>query len=138
MTSRLRDCGEVTIVGRLRKAEQFMEGAETIREFAGEEGDIGDAYVTLCVHAGIAAADVLCCIALGTHVQSENHNEAVAHLSKVRPDGKALSNSLRTLLVMKTRAGYSHQQVNTNDRKRAQRAAERLVQTARQRRGIRG
>jgi hypothetical protein len=121
-------------MGRLRKAEQFMEGAETIREFAGEEGDIGDAYVTLCVHAGIAAADVLCCIALGTHVQGENHNEAVAHLSKVLPGGPALSNSLRTLLGMKTRAGYSHQQVNTSDRKRAQRAAERILQTARQRR----
>jgi hypothetical protein len=134
MTSRLRRCDEATIAGRLRKAEQFMEGAETIREFAGEEGDIGDAYVTLCVHAGIAAADVICCTALGTHVQSDNHNEAIAHLSKVRPDGKALSDSLRTLLVMKTRAGYSHQQVNTNDRKRAQRTSERLVQTARQRR----
>ena len=138
MTSRLRKSDEETISGRLRKAEQFMEGAETIREFAGEEGDIGDAYVTLCVHAGIAASDVLSCIALGTHVQSENHSEAVAHLAKVRPDGKALSNSLRALLVMKTRAGYSHQQVNTNDRKRAQRAAKRLVQTARQRRVIGG
>ena len=138
MTSKLRRCDEATIVGRLRKAEQFIEGAETVREFAGEEGDIGDAYVTLCVHAGIAAADVLCCIAMGTHVQGENHNEAVAHLAKVRPDGKVLSNSLRTLLVMKTRAGYSHQQVNANDRKRAQRAAERLVQTARQRRVIDG
>jgi hypothetical protein len=134
VTSRLHKCDEATITGRLRKAEQFMDGAETIRELAGEEGDVGDAYVTLCVHVGIAAADVLCCIALGTHVQSENHNEAVAHLSKVRPDGNALSNSLRTLLVMKTRAGYSHQQVNTSDRKRAQRAAERLLQAARQRR----
>jgi hypothetical protein len=111
-----------------------MEGAETIREFAGDEEDVGDAYVTLCVHAGIAAADVICCIALGEHVQGEDHNEAVAHLSKVRPEGRDLGNSLRTLLRMKTRAGYSHQQVNIQERKRAGRAAERLLQIARQRR----
>jgi hypothetical protein len=134
VTPKLHKCDETTIAGRLRKAEQFMEGAETIREFAGDESDIGDAYVTLCVHAGIAAADVICCITLGTHVQGEDHNEAVAHLSKVRPDGQDLGNSLRTLLRMKTRAGYSHQQVNTRERKQAGRAAERLLQTARQRR----
>jgi len=134
VTPKLHKCDEATIAGRLRKAEQCMEGAETIREFAGDEGDIADAYVTLCVHAGIAAADVICCIALGEHVQGEDHNEAVAHLSKVRPDGQDLGSSLRTLLRMKTRAGYSHQQINTNDRKRAGRAAERLLQTARQRR----
>jgi hypothetical protein len=134
VTSKLQKCDETTIQGRFRKAEQFMESADTIREFADDESDIGDAYVTLCVHAGIAAADVICCIALGEHVQGEDHNEAVAHLSKVRPDGQDLGNSLRTLLRMKTRAGYSHQQVNTNDRKRAGRAAERLLHTARARR----
>jgi hypothetical protein len=48
VTGKLHKCDETTIAGRLRKAEQFMEGAETIREFAGDEGDIGDAYVTLC------------------------------------------------------------------------------------------
>jgi len=56
VTGKLHKCDEATIQGRLRKAEQFMEGAHTIREFADDEGDIGDAYVTLCVHAGIAAA----------------------------------------------------------------------------------
>jgi hypothetical protein len=134
VTPKLERCDEATIRGRLRKAEQFLEGADTIREFADDESEIGDAYVTLCVHAGIAAADVICCITLGDHVQGEDHNEAVAHLSKVRPHGQDLGNSLRTLLRMKTRAGYSHQQVNINERKRAQRAAERLLDSARARR----
>ncbi len=136
MTSRLRKCDEATIAGRLRKAEQFMEGAETIRELAAEEGDVGDAYVTLCIHAGIAAADVVCCIALGEHAQGDDHSEAVAHLASVRPDGKSLSNALRTLLMMKSRAGYSHQRVSTTDRKRAQRATEKLLDAANQRRVI--
>jgi len=68
VTSKLQKCDETTIQVRFRKAEQFMESADTIREFADDESDIGDAYVTLCVHAGVAAADVICCIALGEHV----------------------------------------------------------------------
>jgi hypothetical protein len=53
MTPRTRRCEEATMSGRLRKAEQFLEAAETIREFADDEHEVGDALVTLCVHAGI-------------------------------------------------------------------------------------
>jgi len=134
VTPRLRKCDESTIAGRLAKAEQFLEGAEIIREFAADEQDVADAYVTLCVHCGVAAADVICCIALGEHVQGEDHNEAVTHLAKVRPDGAQLATALRTLLGMKTRAGYSHEHIDTAGRKRAQRAAERLLEAARERR----
>lgn len=134
MTSRLRKCNERTIVGRLAKAEQFLESAEIIREFATDDRDVADAYVTLCVHCGVAAADAICCIALGEHVQGEDHNQAVTHLSKVRPDGTELGNALRTLLRMKTRAGYSHEHIGAIECKRAQRAAERLLKAARERR----
>ena len=67
----------------MKKAEQFFEAAETIRELATDEAEVADAYVTLCVHAGIAAADVVCCIELGKHAQGEDHNEAVALLGQV-------------------------------------------------------
>lgn len=134
MTPKARKADAATIEGRLRKAEQFMEGAETIRDLADDEQDVGDAYVTLCIHAGIAAADVICSIALGEHAQGEDHNAAVTHLAKVRPDGRDLGDSLRGLLTMKTRAGYSHERVSASDRKRAGRAAERLLTAARQRR----
>jgi hypothetical protein len=134
MTQRLRKCDEGTIAGRLAKAEQFMEGAEIIREFAADEHDVADAYVTLCVHCGVAAADVVCCIALGAHVQGEDHNEAVAHLAKTRPDGAELGKALRVLLGMKTRAGYSHEHIGPDECKRAERAAGRLLQAARERR----
>lgn len=127
MTTRLRRSDEKTIAGRLRKAEQFMQAAEALREIAGIEDDLSDAFVTLCVHAGVAAADVVCCIALGQYAQGEDHNAAVAHLSKVRPGGRELGNSLRTLLGMKTRAGYSHEQMDAIARTRAHRAAQRLL-----------
>jgi len=35
-----------------------------ISELADEHEDVADAYVTLCVHAGIAASDVICCATL--------------------------------------------------------------------------
>jgi hypothetical protein len=134
MTPRTRRCDEATIAGRLRKAEQFLDAAETIRDFADDEHEVGDALVTLCVHGGIAAADVLSCVALGEHAQGEDHHEALDLLIRVRPGGVELAKSLRTLLGMKTRAGYSHRAVTVDDRKRALRHAEKLVRAARDRR----
>lgn len=128
-----RRCDDATARGRLRKAEQFLEAAIDIRELADDEADVGDAFVTLCVHAGIAAADVLCCVALGVHAQGDDHGEAVGLLATVRPEGEETSKALRVLLVMKTKAGYSSQAVSGDDRKRALRSAERLVTAARDR-----
>ena len=68
--------------GRLRKAAQFLSAATQIADLADEEAEIADVYVTLCVHSGIASADVICCSRLGEHASSENHNEAVALLGK--------------------------------------------------------
>jgi hypothetical protein len=133
MANRTRDCDEAFAAGRLRKAEQFLESAAIVRDVSDDEADVGDALVTLCVHAGIAASDVLCCKALGHYVQGDDHRLAVAELSKVMPDGKALSTDLRALLGMKTRAGYGAPPVSAEDRKRAWRRAESLVEAARSR-----
>ena len=51
----------------MAKARQFVEAAETVEALADDANDVADAYVTLCVHAGIAAADVICCRRLGEH-----------------------------------------------------------------------
>jgi hypothetical protein len=85
VSTRTKPCDEATTAGRLRKAEQFLEAAETIRDFADDE--LGDAYVTLCVHASVAAADVICCVELKVHAQGEDHNQALTLLRKIRPDG---------------------------------------------------
>jgi hypothetical protein len=51
-------CTEEIRAGRMAKTNQFYLAAETIVTTI-EDQDIADAYVTLCVHAGIAAADVI-------------------------------------------------------------------------------
>lgn len=128
-----RRCHEHDARARLVKAEQFLDAAETIRDLADDEADVGDALVTLCVHAGIAAADVLCCVALGEHAQADDHAQAVGLLARVAPDGSELSKSLGVLLGMKTKAGYSARTVSADDRKRALRSAQRLATAARDR-----
>ena len=76
-----------TRMGRLAKAKQFQLAANTISTIMDDQV-IADAYVTLCVQAGIAAADVICCAKLGEHHQGENHNEAIALVAKSRQDGR--------------------------------------------------
>lgn len=87
MSGRRRPCDDATIRGRLRKAEQFWDAAESVRELADDEAEIGDVYVTLCIHAAIAAADVVCCVSMGEHAVGENHNQAIELVRRTRPDG---------------------------------------------------
>lgn len=134
MVVRLQECDEGNATGRLRKAEQFLDVAAMVKDLADDEADVGDALVTLCVHAGIAASDVICCEALGHFVQGQDHLQAIAELSKVTPEGRQLGNDLRALLQMKTRAGYGAPPVTADQRKRAWRRAENLVAAARSRR----
>ncbi len=125
---RTRKCDAGIQRGRLFKANQFIEAAAMIGELADEHDDVADAYVTLCVHAGIAASDVICCARLGEHAQGENHEEAIGLLARA---DKEIAKHLRTLLKLKTKAGYSHTPATAEEFKRAGRAAETLVETAR-------
>lgn len=112
--------------GRLAKARQFLRVAEDAEELDDGEG-VGDAAVTLYVHAGIAAADAICARALGVHASGQDHQEAVELLASV---DKEAATELRTLLNMKTRAGYGHDPITSDRLARAQRAARSLVSRA--------
>jgi len=114
--------------GRLAKANQFAAVATDVADLAAEAREVADAYVTLLVHAGIAAADVICCARLGEYAQGSNHNEAIALLKTADPDS---ARHLETLLKMKTRVGYGHMPASQDDLKKAQRAGDALLRTAR-------
>lgn len=120
-------CTAGTRAGRLAKAEQFLEAASIVEAIV-DEDDLIDAYITLCVHAGIAAADVVCCARLGEHASGQSHEEAKGLLARA---DKKLADHLGTLLGMKTFAGYSSQRSSKTSRTRAKRAADALVQAAR-------
>jgi hypothetical protein len=109
--------------GRLAKARQSHIAAETIETIV-DDREIADAYVTLCVHAGIAAADVITC---AKHHAGDDHEGAIALLAKA---DKTAAKNLGTLLGMKTRAGYSASVTSKTDQKRAARAVTALLRAA--------
>jgi len=117
--------------GRMRIAEQFHTAAELIEEFTGEAGEstINNAYVTLCVHAGIAAADVICSARLGEYALGEDHKAAAALLTKI---DKTLGQALARLLALKTPAEYQPNSVSRQHVLTAKRQSDRLVFAARE------
>jgi hypothetical protein len=125
---RNKPCTPQVREGRLAKANQFAAVATDVADLAAEAREVADAYVTLLVHAGIAAADVICCARLGEYAQGSNHNEAIALLKTADPDS---ARHLETLLKMKTRVGYGHMPASQDDLKKAQRAGDALLKTAR-------
>lgn len=126
--ARTTNCTPATIAGRRARAEQFLEAAELVAVLEDADQELAAAYVTLCVHAGIAASDVICCTRLGHHASGQDHTEAVRVLETADRDA---SGALDVLLRLKTPAGYSHKSISTSDCKRARRAATSLVERMR-------
>ncbi|GED96446.1 hypothetical protein nbrc107697_04850 [Gordonia crocea] len=56
-----RSCDATVIAGRMSKANEFFDAADHLGE------EMPNAAGDLYVDAGIAAADVLCCVRLGVH-----------------------------------------------------------------------
>ena len=75
---RARRCTPQVREGRLAKANQFVAVARDVADLADQAKDVADAYVTLLVHAGIAAADVICCARRGEYAHGVDHNDAIA------------------------------------------------------------
>lgn len=116
-----RDCDSVVTAGRLSKANEFFDAADHLGE------EMPNAAGDLYVDAGIAASDVICCVRLGVHSNTGNHSEAVALLKKA--DGGS-ERHLSTLLNLKNKAAYTHQDLSSAELKKMNRAAEHLVETA--------
>ncbi len=93
-----------------------------------EDHETADAVVTLCVHAGIAASDAICIANLGQYARGQDHNDAVALLTKVN---NTAAKHLSALLGLKTRAGYGYSPVTSEQLQRAVRAMDALVAEAR-------
>ncbi len=118
-TQRSVPCGTSDARSRLVDARAFLDVAEV--------SDNTDVVATNAIHAAIAAADVLCCLARGRRSSSANHNDAVDLLQQV--DASA-ANSLRRCLDLKTRAAYESRDVSAGDAATTVRHAARLIDAA--------
>lgn len=109
-------------------ARAFLDTAEYAA--AGQTAAARDVAVSNAVLAGIAAADVICCIHLAQRSASGDHNDAVVLLTTVVPLGPDAAKSLAALLSLKGKAEYLPVFASANDAKMALRHAARLVQYA--------
>lgn len=110
----------------MAEALEFLDGARDLLDLHGESQQV-DARVTLLVHSGVAASDVVCCARTGFHPQGPNHAEAIAALKAADPGSEKY---LARLLRMKTASGYGSTVTSVADASTALRAAEALVARA--------
>lgn len=116
-----RDCDSAVIAGRMSKANEFLDAADHLGE------EMPNAAGDLYVDAGIAASDVICCVRLGVHSNTGNHAEAAALLKRADSGSER---HLNTLLNLKNKAAYTHQDLTSAELKRMIRAAQHLVESA--------
>ncbi len=134
MTLKTRPCDAAHARARLQIARAFFDASDTLDGLdEGADPYRGNALVTNYVHSGIAASDAICCTELGEHAHGQHHHEATALLRKVPRDGRELAGALGTLLSLKTDAGYGTRPMTAEKVRRAQRAADKLLRSARDR-----
>lgn len=122
-----RAAGAHELAGRWAKANQFAEAAELLRDDATDTTDLADAFVTLAIHAGIAAADVICIAKLGRYAPTGSHDESIRTLKQADPDA---AKHLSRLLSIKTKAGYTYHPVSRDEIATAIRAYRALLEIA--------
>lgn len=104
---RTKSCQARDARARLDDARRFLAAAD--REV--EPGN-GDVVASLAILSAIAAADVLCCLALGERSNDGNHAAAIKLLRGVDPK---LATSLRRALDRKQQAGYETGDLSDTD-----------------------
>lgn len=119
---RSRACTVADAKARLHDAQAFLDTAETAQD--------SDVVATNAIHAAIAAADAICCMALRERSAAGTHTEAVDLLGRIDAD---LANALRRALSRKTQAAYESRDVSPADATACKRQADTLIQAARTR-----
>jgi hypothetical protein len=121
-TGRRQPCTTADAKARLHDAEAFLDTAETARD--------PDVKATNAIHAAIAAADAICCIALRERSADGNHSAAIDLLRAVDPQ---LAATLTRLLARKQQAAYESRDISARDATTCIRQATALVDAARSR-----
>ena len=128
--SKYSDCSPSQSRTRLDLAVLYLEVARLV--IADETGSEATVATGNAVLAGIAAADAICCAAVGKRYRGADHRESAEYLQRVTGDRK-LGQALRDLADYKDGAHYGLSHVKTQRAKAAIRRAEILVRSARDR-----
>lgn len=101
---RRKTCSPADARQRLHDADAFLETALLATD--------ADGKATNAIHAAIAAADAVCCMALGERSADGNHSAAAMLLVTV---DMRLGDALKRALDHKTQAGYESRDVRAQD-----------------------
>jgi hypothetical protein len=108
---------------------KYLEVAD-LTSSESEHAESASVAAALAVLAGIAAADVACCAALGRRARGQDHREAVDLLAQVLPGGREAASDLRRLLDVKDTAEYGLIHVSATRVRSSLAQAGRLVEFA--------
>lgn len=123
-----RDCAAGEARKRLAAARKFLE----VAEIYGDEDDPEGLRVAVAnaVHAGIAAADAMCCARLGQHAVGDDHRAAADLVKGIGREGDEAAEALAVLLGIKNKAQYQTAGVGKSETTGAVRRARTLVELA--------
>lgn len=110
--------------GRQQVASKYLDVAELVADEAASGINV---CVGIAVLAGIAANDAICAQSLGRRFSGQDHAMAAELLSEVDAE---LAKVFRGLIELKPKAHYGNALLGDGDRKRALRAARKLVESA--------
>jgi hypothetical protein len=121
-TGKRRPCTLADARARLHDADAFLLTAEA--------ADDPDVVATNAIHAGIAAADAICCVAMRERSSDGNHRAAADLLREVDPE---LAGTFSRLLDRKQQAAYESRDISTAVAASCVRQAKTLVDGPRRR-----
>lgn len=125
MNTRTSPMDATTLRARAAQARAFLDAA---RLQLGDSPAGNSVAGTNAVHAGIAAADVICGKAIGYRARGESHQESIDLLARAVQDATP-SKNLARLLGQKSLAGYSPTMLSDARTADLIKYAERLVAT---------
>ena len=125
MTRRTTPCSKADAKARLAAARGFLEAAEAVH--GDSDPGMSNVVATNAVHAAIAAADAICCSALGYRSQGQSHEEAVGHLERV---DRTASRALQRALRLKTPSSYGIAPISRRDQTMLIKQARTLIDAA--------
>jgi hypothetical protein len=105
-TGRTSPCNQHQAQVRFGHAVKYREVAELVATEGDDDAASASVAAGLAVLAGIAAADAACCAALGRRARGQDHRQAAALLTDVRPGGSEAARHLERLLNFKDAAHY--------------------------------
>lgn len=126
---RSQRCSPQDARNRRRHAAKFLEVAEIAAGEHEQDPEYASVAVSLAVLAGIAAADAVCCRALGERSRSQDHHDAEDFLRRVS-GGEDAAKDLHKLLSFKDEAQYGFIDASGAELRKALRSSRSLLEFA--------